>query len=143
MKKERQYSIKEILSKVDIETQEQLAGELNKKGLKVTQTTISRDINELNLARVRKPNGKIVYRYPEQNKLAWMMKELVNSVEDAQNMLVVKVSSGTAQAVASEIDAMLWSEMLGSIAGDDTILLITKTKVAADNLLGRFKKMMA
>lgn len=141
MKKERHQQIKEILTKFEIETQDQLISELNKAGFKVTQTTISRDISEMNLVRIKSTNGRNIYQYPEQNKLTWMMKEMVISVESAQNMLVLKVSAGTAQAVAAELDAMEWDEMLGSIAGDDTILIITKTKVSADTLHSKLKKM--
>lgn len=141
MKKERQQKIKEILSKLEIETQDQLIEELNKTGFRVTQTTISRDITEMNLVRIKKTNGRNIYQYPEQNKLTWMMKEMVKTVENAQNMLVLKVSAGTAPAVAAELDVMEWDEMLGSIAGDDTILIITKTKVAADTLQNKLKKM--
>lgn len=131
-KKQRHSKILELIKNESIERQEDLAKRLNEMGYIVTQATVSRDIRDLNLVK-QSSNGIMRYVIPEENspdrtvKLIDIFSNSVISVEDAQNLLVVKTLSGTAHAAASAIDNIFDNTIIGTIAGDDTILIITKT----------------
>lgn len=139
MKIERHTKIVELINKYDIETQEELADKLNKIGFNVTQATVSRDIRELKLSKVAIDNGKQKY-VVLQNQEGWMSEKYIRVLKDgfvsmdmAQNILVIKTVSGMAMAVAAALDAMQWHEIVGCIAGDDTIMCAIRS--AEDTLV--------
>lgn len=127
MKGNRHAKIIELIQKNHIETQEELAEYLNQEGFKVTQATVSRDIRDLN-TKVPDKNGKQRYavHQNEENsmgeKYIRVLRDGFLSMDMAQNILVIKTVSGMAMAVCAAIDAMRWNEVVGSIAGDDTIM---------------------
>lgn len=128
MKGNRHAKIIELIRKNHIETQEELAEQLNQEGFRVTQATVSRDIRDLKLTKVPDENGKQRYAlHPgDENtmseKYIRVLKDGYVSMDMAQNILVIKTVSGMAMAVCAAIDAMKWNEVVGSIAGDDTIM---------------------
>ena len=138
MKNARQAEILNIIQSVDVETQEQLLSELKKRGYSATQTTISRDIKELRM--MKELTGKGSYRYIRSDKkvratpdtrLRNIFKEGVLSVDVAQNLIVVKTMPGLASAACSALDGMDIPNMVGSLAGDDTGILIMRDNAAA------------
>ena len=137
MKTRRHAKILELIREQDIDTQEELLKNLRDCGFDVTQATVSRDIRDLNLIK-QSVAGVIKYVLPEEVttdntvKLIDIFANSVVSVENAQNLLVVKTLSGTAHAAASAIDAMSNPMVLGTIAGDDTILVIVKDTEQAE-----------
>ena len=148
MKANRQKKILEIVSRYTIETQDDLIYRLEMEGHNVTQATISRDIRELQLTKVL--SGKGTYRYvaPKKEDLAGGMKitaalvESIISVEYAQNIVVIKTFPGLANAVAGGIDNLSIPEVLGCVAGDDTILVAARTEAAAKHFSERIHIMM-
>lgn len=133
MKKSRHQKIKELVETYEIETQEELADKLKEAGFSVTQATVSRDIRELKLSKVPVGDGKqkyIILTYHENylaDKYIRVLRDGFISMDQAQNILVVKTVSGMAMAVAAAIDAMHLKEIVGSIAGDDTIMMAIRT----------------
>ena len=133
MKVSRHAKIVELISQYDVETQEELAELLKKEGFKVTQATVSRDIRDLKLTKVQTENGKQKYvvLMPEGNaineKYTRVLQEGFTSMDMAQNILVIKTVSGMAMAVAAAVDNMKWPEVVGCIAGDDTIMCAIRT----------------
>ena len=133
MKKTRHIRIIELIEQFDIETQEELAEYLKKDGVKVTQATVSRDIRELQLSKIATSAGRQKYVILKQDnsylgdKYIRVLKECFVSMDRAQNLLVIKTVSGMAMAVAAAIDAMKYKEIVGSIAGDDTIMVAIRT----------------
>lgn len=123
--------IREFVRNKQIKTQGELVELLNARGLKVTQATVSRDITEMGL---QKKQGGGYYVLPEDVFVRRMVRELVSEVVAAQNLVVVKASSGAAQGVAAALDGVALDGIIGSIAGDDTILLITPDIVSAQAL---------
>ena len=127
MKLERHSKIVELIGKYEIETQEELAERLNQEGYKVTQATVSRDIRELKLTKVQSENGRQRYMVM-QNQAAFsdkyirILKDGYVSMDMAQNILVIKTVSGMAMAVAAALDEIHFHEIVGCIAGDDTIM---------------------
>ena len=123
----------ELIEKYDIETQEELAEYLKKDGFTVTQATVSRDIRELKLTKIPTGNGRQKYAVLRQDdshlgdKYIRVLKECFVSMDSAQNILVIKTGVGMAMAVAAAIDAMKFEEIVGSIAGDDTIMMAIRT----------------
>lgn len=133
MKKSRHQKIKELVEEYEIETQEELAERLKGAGYTVTQATVSRDIRELKLSKVPMGDGRQKYIVLMQSdnflsdKYIRVLKDGFVSMDMAQNILVVKTVSGMAMAVAAAIDAMKLKEIVGSIAGDDTIMMAVRT----------------
>ena len=133
MKKSRHQRIKELVEQFEIETQEELADRLRGDGYTVTQATVSRDIRELKLSKIPMGNGRQKYTILMQSehylsdKYIRVLKDGFVSMDMAQNILVIKTVSGMAMAVAAAIDAMKLKEIVGSIAGDDTIMMAVKT----------------
>ena len=133
MKQNRQEAILDIISKNTVETQEQLIEKLREDGYNVTQATISRDIRELRLTKISCGFG--IYKYvvssqePHTHSVKYLniLKETVNDVEHAGNLVVVKTYAGMAQAAAAALDSMGWTEIIGSIAGDDTIIIVLRS----------------
>lgn len=130
MKKNRHQKLKELVEQYEIETQDELAEKLKEAGFEVTQATVSRDIRELKLTKVPTGNGRQKYAillhsdHYLSDKYIRVLKDGFVSMEVAQNILVVKTVSGMAMAVAAAIDAMKLKEIVGSIAGDDTIMMV-------------------
>lgn len=147
MKYSRHAKILEIIEKNAIETQEELAEKLKELGMDVTQATVSRDIKELRLAKVMTGEGKSKYASFAKtenlvsNKLLTIFNESYVSSDYANNIVVVKTLPGMAQAAASAIDSLKWAEVVGTIAGDDTIMLICRAEVIAEELVNKFNKM--
>ncbi len=133
MKKNRHQKIKELVEQFEIETQEDLADRLREAGYTVTQATVSRDIRELKLSKVPMGDGRQKYTilvhsdHYLSDKYIRVLKDGFLSMDMAQNILVVKTVSGMAMAVAAAIDAMKLKEIVGSIAGDDTIMMAVRT----------------
>lgn len=129
----RQSKILDIITNKDIETQEELVAELSACGIAVTQATISRDIKELGLVKTLSANS--TYKYTSvkskdikiSEKLLNVFREAVITIVSANNLVIVKTLSGSANAVAMVIDQMHFPEMFGSVAGDDTLLIIAKS----------------
>ena len=133
MKSKRQVKILELIRKNDIETQEELSDYLEKEGYQVTQATVSRDIRELKLTKVAMNNGRQKYVALSENtegmseKYIRIFRDGFVSMDMAQNILVIKTVSGMAMAVAAALDALKFSEVVGCIAGDDTIMVAVRT----------------
>ena len=148
MKKLRQGKILEIIQKYDVETQEELADRLRAAGLKVTQATVSRDIRELKLSKVLSSGGRQKYAFLKQedeqleNKFIRVLRDGFASMDMAQNILVVKTVSGMAMAVAAALDALKFSEVVGSIAGDDTIFVAVRSQEATAALMEKLWKLL-
>lgn len=140
--------ILKIIKEKDIETQEELAAELRSNGMDVTQATVSRDIKELRLVKVMEKNGAYKYAAMEQqdsdmsDRLFRVFSESVINMEHANNLIVIRTIVAGAQAAASAIDSMNWSEIIGCIAGDDTILVIVRDNAMVGDVLKRFSNMM-
>ena len=147
MKTKRQTKILELIQKHDIETQEELSAYLTRDGYQVTQATVSRDIRELKLTKIAMDNGRQRYAVLSDadtgmaEKLVRVLREGFVSMDYAGNILVIKTVSGMAMAVAAALDNMQCDEIVGSIAGDDTIMCAVRTSAEAQNLLARLKKL--
>ncbi|SRR5579871_1794411 len=142
----RQQVILELLKHGPIASQEDLQKELGKQGLKVGQATLSRDIRDLGLAKT--PSGYALTvadntSEPALPPVSRLAREFVLQVRTAQNLLVIKTSVGSAQPVAAALDEKDWPEAIGTIAGDDTILIVCRDKKAAQKLAKRFEGMIA
>ena len=139
MKIERHAKIIALIHQYEIETQEELAARLHEAGYSVTQATISRDIRELNLTKVTGRNGHSHYEIihnSKQNlseKYSRVLRDAFLSMDMAQNILVIKTVPGMAMAMAAALDELNWKEIVGCIAGDDTVMCAVKT--ADDTLL--------
>ena len=140
MKTKRQRKIIELITNYDIETQEELAAKLVENGFNVTQTTISRDIRELNLTKIATKGGKQKYAVQSSSdivsnsKYMRVLNDGIITMDTAGNILVVKTVSGMAMAVAAALDAMQIKEILGCIAGDDTIMCVVKHAEETDRV---------
>ena len=145
MKIARHSKIIELIHRYDIETQEELAEKLNEEGFEVTQATVSRDIRELKLTKLALDNGKQKYIILQNQDVQMndkYLREGYLSVDRAENILVVKTVSGMAMAVAAALDAMNWSEIVGCIAGDDTIMAAIRTKEDALIVMDKIRKIV-
>ena len=148
MKRARQAEILNIIQAVDVETQEQLRDELKARGFSATQATISRDIKELRLVKELSGGG---YRYASSERkgladsdarLRNIFKEGVTSVDRAQNIVVVRTMPGLASAACSALDSMEIPGMVGSLAGDDTGILIMRDNDAAERFNQEVHKLL-
>lgn len=131
-KKTRQQRILEIIRTQNVKTQDELADILKNEGWDVTQATVSRDIKELELVKIRS-DGEPVYASPAARETE-IVKSSVRSVDYAMNTVVVKTLAGMAQGVASLLDNMHLGDTLGSIAGDDTIMIVARSESAAGDI---------
>ena len=139
MKNDRQNKILAIIAREDIDTQEGLLERLHQEGIHCTQATISRDIKQLHL--IKEPIGRGRYRYAVSihrkslnvaDKLRNIFRECVVSIEFAQNIVVIKTIAGLAGAAAEAVDSMKVSYMVGSLAGENTVLLVMRDNEAAE-----------
>ncbi len=146
MKIARHAKILDLISKKPIETQEELSEELKREGIVVAQATVSRDIKELRLVKVLAENGHYRYAPLKQhdesviNRLTSLLKESLLKVDYAGNMVVLKTLSGTAMAAAAAIDALDINDIVGSLAGDDTIFLIVRQADHTMDVVNKFSK---
>ena len=149
MKVSRHAKIIELINQYDIETQEELADRLNQSGFKVTQATVSRDIRDLKLTKMSVDGGKQKYVIikPEDGgmteKYMRVLRDGYVSMDMAQNILVIKTVSGMAMAVAAAIDAMQWKEVVGCIAGDDTIMCAIRTVEDTVTVMDKIRKIVS
>ena len=147
MKGKRQEAILEFVKKYEIETQEELAEKLGMAGFTVTQATISRDIRELKLTKIQR-GAKQVYaaltenKYSNSNKYIDILKHSFISMDMAQNILVIKTASGTAMALATALDSLHWDEIVGTIAGDDTVMCAIRTVEDTRKLMKRLEEIL-
>ena len=148
MKKNRHYKIIEIINNHVVETQEQLASLLKEAGYDVTQATVSRDIRQMKLTKQVIEDGRQKYVYttadPEvmHDKYVNVLRAGFVSMELAQNLLVVRTVSGMAMALAAAIDALELAQVVGCIAGDDTIFVAVKSVEEAQELVAEFQSML-
>lgn len=149
MKTKRQAEILRIIEAQEIETQEQMMKALHACGFKATQATISRDIKELNLAKQQVGGvNKYVVAQPRQahhafsNRLRAIFRESVTAFEAAQNIVVVKTLPGLASAAAAALDSMEVEGLVGSLAGDDTVIMIMRNHSLADGFCSEIKSML-
>ena len=146
MKVNRHAKIIELIGKYHIETQEELADYLNREGFKVTQ--VSRDIRDLKLTKIPSENGKQRYALHQHHESAMsekyirVLRDGYMSMDMAQNILVIKTVAGMAMAVCLAIDAMNWSEVVGSIAGDDTIMCAIRTTEDTPKVMDKIRKIV-
>ena len=145
MKLERHSKIVELIGKYEIETQEELAEYLNQA---VTQATVSRDIRELKLTKVQSESGKQRYVVLQNqtsfsDKYIRILRDGYMSMDMAQNILVIKTVSGMAMAVAAALDALHFSEIVGCIAGDDTIMCAVRSADDTILVMDKLKKLIA
>lgn len=145
MKARRQCKILEIILDETVETQEDLAAALRKNGFEVTQATVSRDIKELGL--IKSPYEKNLFRYAipgerpvphSDERLKRLLRDSVVVLDYSENLIIIKTHPGEAQAVASAIDHAGWKEIIGTVGGDDTIMVVIKPKRATVEVLKRF-----
>ena len=147
MKKKRQEQIIEIIQNHEVETQEDLAGYLTEAGYAVTPATVSRDIRELKLTKIQSENGRQRYMVM-QNQTAFsdkyirILKDGYVSMDMAQNILVIKTVSGMAMAVAAALDEIHFHEIVGCIAGDDTIMCAVRSVDDTILLMEKLKKLI-
>lgn len=133
MSRDRRSKILEIIANNDIQTQEELADRLNCEGYRVTQATVSRDIKQLNLIKIPAGDGRQKYAVHSDSaegmdeKYVSVLKTGFKSMDMAQNILVIKTISGMAMAVAASIDELGFPQIVGSIAGDDTVMCAVRT----------------
>ena len=142
----RQNAILELLDRGPIGSQEELQRLLRKRGFDAGQATLSRDIRELGLAKTSAGYslpGREAGAESDLPSVSRLVREFVTSVRSAQNLLVTKISIGSAQPVAAALDGENWPEALGTIAGDDTILIICEDKRSAGRLADRIQGMLA
>ncbi len=139
----------EIIKREKVETQEELAAALKRDGINVTQATISRDIKELGLIKVPGDNNAFRYTIPNETNFAARSHErlkrvfcdYVVGIDYSENLIVIKTYPGGAQTVASAIDQAGWSEIIGTVGGDDTILVVVKPKNAVSAVMDRLERL--
>lgn len=141
-------AILDIIAKQDVETQEELAEALRARGIQVTQATVSRDIKELRLLKVLTPSGSYKYATADKaenglsERFIRMLAESLLSVAASNNLIVVKTLSGSANVAAEALDSLHWPEILGTLAGDNTILLIIRSEAEAPDVVRRIQEMI-
>lgn len=144
----RHIRIRDIISKYEIETQDQLVQSLKEAGVDVTQATVSRDIKEMHLIKVPLSNGQYKYslppiqKYNTEEKLHRALTDAFVSMDGASHFLVLKTVPGNAQAIGSLLDHLNWTEMLGTICGDDTCLIICKEESFTTDVKERLLAML-
>ena len=148
MKTARQAEILKLIHQFEIDTQEELAYKLNERGFRVTQATVSRDIREMKLTKVAGEGGKNRYtllQAKEQNEAARyvrVLRDAVLSMDTAENILVIHTAPGMAMAAGAVLDEMSWTEIVGCIAGDNTIFCAIRSKEEALLVQKRLRKMV-
>lgn len=147
-KGQRHIKIREIITKNEVETQDELVDYLKSAGFNVTQATVSRDIKELHLVKVPLMNGRYKYSLPSDqrfNPLQRLRRALMDSfvsIDGSENLIVMKTLPGNANAIGALIDNLDWDEILGTICGDDTILIVCRDKEMNQQMIDRFLEML-
>jgi len=147
-KGQRHIKIREIIASNDIETQDELVDELKSAGFNVTQATVSRDIKELHLVKVPLSDGRYKYSLPADqrfNPLQKLKRALMDAfvrIDSAGHLLVMKTLPGNAMAIGALIDNLVWDEILGTICGDDTLLIICRSTDDTEVITNRFLEML-
>lgn len=148
MKGQRQSAILNLIQKYEIETQEELGEKLKMAGFKVTQATISRDIRELRLTKANSKKGGQKYmaltnqQHQVSGKVLRVFKDALISMDKAENILVIRTLTGMGNAVAAAIDAFHYDEIVGTLAGDDTIFCATRCKKDIDIIMEKFTEIL-
>ena len=148
MKTRRHAKILELIRERDIETQDELLRHLREAGFDVTQATVSRDIKELRLIKTLSGSGRYKYSTGSEgnadmsSKFHSLFTDSAISVDYAMNMLVIKCMNGMAQAVCASMDAMYWKDFMGTLAGEDTILVVCRTEAAARKAMEELQKLI-
>lgn len=148
MKNNRHKKIIELIESRDVETQEELVSLLEQEGFVVTQATVSRDIRDLGLYKKAIGNGHMKYAVDKKadhdldSKYKRVLKDGFVSVDMAQNILVIKTVSGMAMAVAAAVDALHYTEIVGTIAGDDTIMMAVRTVEDTKAVMSKIKELV-
>ncbi|NLS45169.1 MAG: arginine repressor [Firmicutes bacterium] len=147
-KAKRQAEVLEIIRKYSVETQDDLANFLRKRGFEVTQATISRDIRELGITKAPTGSGRYRYFVTQEKtpanfdrRIRRLFQDSVISIDYSENLLIIKTLTGNAHAVAAVVDDIGISEIVGTIAGDDTILVVVKPKSAVAGVMERFNRL--
>lgn len=148
MKSSRHFTIRDILSTERIATQEELCEALSNRGYDVTQATVSRDIKELRLIKIPDEMG-YRYAFPDTHgsrssneRIKRVFQDSVIYLDFSENIIIIKTLPGTAQTVASVIDAIENDNLLGTVAGDDTLFVLVKPKGAVEKVLAAFRKLI-
>lgn len=148
MKANRHAMIIAIIKEQSIGTQEELGEALEAQGVMVTQATLSRDIKELGLVKVPTLEGHYRYSLPQDRipgdlvrRAQKMLEDAVVSVDAAENILIIKTMSGTAQGVAAAFDDLEWPEVVGTVAGDNTIMAVIRTKELVKEVVLRLEQL--
>lgn len=148
MKGKRHLKIREIIANKEIDTQDELVEELRSAGFNVTQATVSRDIKELHLVKVPLEDGKYKYSLPADqrfNPLQKLKRTLSDSfvgLDSADNLIVMKSLPGNANAIGALLDNLQWHEIMGTICGDDTCLIICRSKEGAKEISKKILEML-
>ncbi|MDA3131145.1 transcriptional regulator AhrC/ArgR [Aliibacillus thermotolerans] len=147
-KGQRHIKIRELISNFDIDTQDELVERLRNAGYNVTQATVSRDIKELHLVKVPTADGRYKYSLPADkrfNPIEKLKRSLIDSfisIDRANNLVVMKTLPGNANAVGALIDNLTWEEIIGTVCGDDTILIICRDDKTGEDIVQRFLDML-
>lgn len=149
MKGQRHIKIREIITNREIETQDELVEALRASGYHVTQATVSRDMKELHLIKVPMDDGRYKYSMPTDQRFnpvqklkRTLMDNFVN-IDSTNNLVVMKCLPGTANSIAVLMDSIEWSEIMGTICGDDTMLIICRTKEDSDKIVAQIKSIIS
>lgn len=140
-KRYRQGQILKLIREQPVFTQDEIAAELGKRGVQATQVTLSRDLRELGLVKTQEGYREMAREIP-QDELAGLLGEYVSDINLAQNLLLVKTDPGHASPVAVAIDAQEWPEVVGTVAGDDTVLIVTADSEAGQALRSKLLKLV-
>ena len=150
MKAIRHAKIKTIIENTVVETQEDLAEALRLQHIEVTQATVSRDIKEMMLIKIPTGDGRYRYAYPMEKKLVFsknrrarMFQDSVTGLNHSENIIVIKTLPGAANAVASTLDYAKWPEIIGTVAGDDNILVVIKPIEAVPQIIKKLESLMS
>jgi transcriptional regulator of arginine metabolism len=143
MKGQRHLKIREILNNQEVETQDDLVHALRNAGFQITQATVSRDIKDMHLIKVPLDNGSYKYSLPTEQRFNPMQRlkraltDHFTSIDYAENLVVLKCMPGTANAIGMLMDNLEWNEIMGTICGDDTILIICRTKEQSQTVVNQ------
>lgn len=147
-KAKRHIKIRELILEHDIETQDELVDRLKELGFNVTQATVSRDIKEMHLIKIPSSSGRYKYgiptkqRFNAEEKLKRRIMEAFISIDQAANFIVLKTLPGNANAIGALIDELDWEEIMGTICGDDTCLILCRTEKKARTVEARLSDMI-
>ena len=149
MKGQRHIKIREIITNAEIETQDELVESLRSAGFNVTQATVSRDIKELHLMKVPLDDGRYKYSMPADQRfnpiqrLRRALSDHFVSIDYSENLVVIKCLPGAASTICALLDNLEWSEMMGTIGGDDTILVICRSNEQSSSFVSRIMSLLS